>query len=227
MSSHALAVALGVALVVAGARADAQSGGAYDLRHNTIDGGGVTDSFGGAFTLSGTIGQPDAGRLSSTAYALAGGFWGAVGAPAPTPTSTPSVTATATASATSSPSPSPSPSPTETRAPMATPSGTPTPSPNQPSTRSPTHTIAPSDTPTPTPSPSPTESPRATLAAGCVGDCNLDREVTIAELLRMVNIALGDASVDTCGAGDPNHDEAVTINEILQAVSKALAGCGG
>jgi len=50
--------------------------------------------------------------------------------------------------------------------------------------------------------------------------------VTIAELLRMVNMALGDASVDTCEAGDPNDDEAVTINEILQAVSNALAGCG-
>jgi len=49
--------------------------------------------------------------------------------------------------------------------------------------------------------------------------------VTIAELLRMVNIALGDASVDTCEAGDSNHDRLVTINEILQAVSNALAGC--
>jgi hypothetical protein len=50
--------------------------------------------------------------------------------------------------------------------------------------------------------------------------------VTIAELLRMVNIALGEASVDTCAAGDSNHDQVVTINEILQAVSRALTACG-
>jgi hypothetical protein len=60
----------------------------------------------------------------------------------------------------------------------------------------------------------------------CVGDCNLDGEVTVNELLRMVNIALGDAPVDTCEAGDSSHDQVVTINEILQAVSKALTGCG-
>jgi hypothetical protein len=60
----------------------------------------------------------------------------------------------------------------------------------------------------------------------CSGDCNLDGQVSIAELLRMVNIALGDAAVDTCAAGDSNHDQVVTINEILQAVSRALTGCG-
>ena len=42
----------------------------------------------------------------------------------------------------------------------------------------------------------------------------------------MVNIALGNASIDTCEAGDSNHDQMVTINEIVQAVSKALSGCG-
>lgn len=40
----------------------------------TIDGGGGT-STGGAFTLNGTIGQPDAGTLSAGAFTLAGGFW--------------------------------------------------------------------------------------------------------------------------------------------------------
>lgn len=57
----------------------AQSGGGYDLSWNTIDGGGGT-STGGAYTLSGTIGQPDAGTLSSPGgtYTLNGGFWGGV-----------------------------------------------------------------------------------------------------------------------------------------------------
>ncbi|MBI3784230.1 MAG: hypothetical protein HY270_12610 [Deltaproteobacteria bacterium] len=46
------------------------------------------------------------------------------------------------------------------------------------------------------------------------------------ELLRMVNIALGNAGVDTCNAGDTNHDGEITIDEILTAVNNALTGCG-
>jgi hypothetical protein len=49
-----------------------------DLSWNTMDCGGGTSS-GGAFTVSGTIGQPDAGDLSGGGFALAGGFWGGVG----------------------------------------------------------------------------------------------------------------------------------------------------
>src|SRR4026207_502216 len=55
----------------------AQSGGPYTLNWFTIDGGGGT-STGGVYSLSGTIGQPDAGRLSGGAYTLEGGFWGIV-----------------------------------------------------------------------------------------------------------------------------------------------------
>lgn len=58
----------------------AQSGGSYDVGWNTIDGGGVTFASGGAFTLGGSIGQPDAGVLAGGAYTLKGGFWpGAAG----------------------------------------------------------------------------------------------------------------------------------------------------
>jgi hypothetical protein len=42
---------------------------------STIDGGGATLSTGGAFALSGTVGQPDAGALSGDVYSLKGGFW--------------------------------------------------------------------------------------------------------------------------------------------------------
>src|SRR5256885_16838054 len=41
----------------------------------TIDGGGGI-STGGVFSISGTIGQPDAGRMSGGNYTLDGGFWG-------------------------------------------------------------------------------------------------------------------------------------------------------
>jgi len=48
----------------------------YDLSLSTIDGGGYTWSEGGGYSLGGTVGQPDAGALSSGGYTLAGGFWG-------------------------------------------------------------------------------------------------------------------------------------------------------
>ena len=53
----------------------AQSGDGYDLSRNTIDGGGVMNSTGGAFELSGTIGQPDAGVMTGDEFELTGGFW--------------------------------------------------------------------------------------------------------------------------------------------------------
>lgn len=45
----------------------------------TVDGGGGT-STGGVFSLSGTIGQPDAGVMSGGPFTLVGGFWGVVSA---------------------------------------------------------------------------------------------------------------------------------------------------
>ena len=42
----------------------------------TFHGGGASAAAGGAFALSGTVGQPGAGALSGGDYALRGGFWG-------------------------------------------------------------------------------------------------------------------------------------------------------
>lgn len=53
-----------------------QTGGVYDLSWHSNDGGGSTSAAGGAYSLGGTIGQPDAGVASGGAYALTGGFWG-------------------------------------------------------------------------------------------------------------------------------------------------------
>jgi hypothetical protein len=47
----------------------------YAINWFTIDGGGATSSSGSGYSLSGTIGQPDAGTLSGLPYTLAGGFW--------------------------------------------------------------------------------------------------------------------------------------------------------
>jgi hypothetical protein len=58
-------------------RAHAQTGSGYDLTWSTIDGGGVRNATGGAYTLGGTIGQPDASvAMNGGDYTLAGGFWG-------------------------------------------------------------------------------------------------------------------------------------------------------
>ena len=66
-------VALAI-LFALGFRASAQS---YAIDWSTIDGGGGT-STGGVYSVSGTIGQPDAGRMSGGNYSIDGGFWGIV-----------------------------------------------------------------------------------------------------------------------------------------------------
>ena len=48
----------------------------YAIDWFTIDGGGGQSS-GGAYTLVGTIGQPEAATSSGGAYTLEGGFWSA------------------------------------------------------------------------------------------------------------------------------------------------------
>lgn len=59
----------------------------YAINWFTMDAGGG-QSAGGAYTLAGTTGQPDAGVQSGGAYTLVGGFWGAfsVAEPEPVPT---------------------------------------------------------------------------------------------------------------------------------------------
>lgn len=53
-------------------RASAQS---YSVDWHKISGGGGT-STNGQYSVSGTIGQPDAGHMSGGNYTLDGGFWG-------------------------------------------------------------------------------------------------------------------------------------------------------
>ncbi len=60
------------------AAARAQSGSGYDLTWGTIDGGGGINSIGGVFSVSGTIGQPDAQVapvMTGGNFQLTGGFW--------------------------------------------------------------------------------------------------------------------------------------------------------
>src|SRR6266705_2562777 len=63
-------------LVMVGTTVVAQS---YSIDWFTIDGGGGT-STGGVYSVSGTIGQPDAGKMSGGNFTLEGGFWGIIAA---------------------------------------------------------------------------------------------------------------------------------------------------
>jgi len=122
-------------------------------------------------------------------------------------------TATQTATATRTPTETPGSSPTETS--LATRTETP---------------IAP-DTPTQTTTPvstvtgTPTGGVATPTVTPCVGDCNGDSTVTVDELIRGVNIALGSQLVDTCASFDVNSDSAVTVDELIRGVNAALGGC--
>lgn len=78
---------------------------------------------------------------------------------------------------------------------------------------------------TPTPTPTATPGP-----AACAGDCNGDGVVTINELVRMTNMALGtsicgEGPVEPCPAGDANGDCAITVEELVRAVGNSQNGC--
>jgi hypothetical protein len=64
------ALAFGLAT---GFRVLAQTSG-FTVAPTSLDGGGGLSS-AGAYTLGGTVGQPDAGTLSGGRYALEGGLW--------------------------------------------------------------------------------------------------------------------------------------------------------
>jgi hypothetical protein len=59
----------------------------------------------------------------------------------------------------------------------------------------------------------------------CVGDCEGSKSVSIDELVRCVNIALGSAALGQCDACDVGGDTRVSIDELVAAVNAALNGC--
>ncbi|MBI4516957.1 MAG: hypothetical protein HY699_14195 [Deltaproteobacteria bacterium] len=84
-------------------------------------------------------------------------------------------------------------------------------------------------TPTRTPTPTATATvgtPAATPTLGpCIGDCGDDGEVTVDELVKGVNIALGTAELSGCPGFDTDDDGEVTVDELVKAVNAALNGC--
>ncbi|MFI5398487.1 MAG: hypothetical protein ACHQ9S_23390 [Candidatus Binatia bacterium] len=80
-------------------------------------------------------------------------------------------------------------------------------------------------TPTATATPTHAGATPTPVSGPCTGDCNGDGQVTVDEILTMVNIALGNAPLADCEAGDANSDHKITVDEILAAVNYALSGC--
>ena len=148
-----------------------------------------------------------------------------VSGPTPTRTRTPTVTPTATRTPTSSRTP------TVTVTPTATSTATATDTPIATSTATYSPTSTPTDTETPTATPTTTATPSATLRVtltptpACPGDCNGSGEVSVPEIITLVNALLGTVDPASCAAGDRNHDGQITVNEVVAAVTAALGGC--
>lgn len=64
----------------------------------------------------------------------------------------------------------------------------------------------------------------ASAVPPCLGDCNGDQAVTVAELIVAVNIALGAVDPAVCPAF---NGEPVQIGQLVAAVANALDGCPG
>jgi len=65
----------------------------------------------------------------------------------------------------------------------------------------------------------------ASVAHACAGDCDGSGDVTIDELMKGVNIDLGNASMNECPPFDASDDGSVTVDEILTAIKAAIDGC--
>jgi hypothetical protein len=110
---------------------------------------------------------------------------------------------------------------------VAAPTATSTASPSATLTPSTTATAAPTSTPTVMSTSTPTASlhPSPTLPAKCTGDCSGNGTVTVDELVRGVNIALGTVASEECPGLDADGNLRVTVNELITAVTNALGGC--
>jgi hypothetical protein len=77
---------------------------------------------------------------------------------------------------------------------------------------------------TPTPQLTPTATP---IPPRCICDCDNNGTVTVNEIIRGVNIVLGNQSIDFCLSLDRDGDDQIHVSDLVQAVNDALNGCGG
>lgn len=62
-------------------------------------------------------------------------------------------------------------------------------------------------------------------ATGCGGDCDGDGTVTVAELVTMINVALGERQLDDCTPGDADGNGSIEVDDLIRAINHALLGC--
>jgi hypothetical protein len=62
-------------------------------------------------------------------------------------------------------------------------------------------------------------------AQTCAGDCNTNNEVTVNEVVILVNIDLGSAQLTSCPSGDIDGNTMITIDEVVSSVKNLLEGC--
>jgi hypothetical protein len=74
-SNLSLSSLIGLALLMGVLSVAAQP---YTIDWYTVDGGGAMNIGGGTYIVSGTIGQPDAGRMLGGNDSIDGGFWGLI-----------------------------------------------------------------------------------------------------------------------------------------------------
>jgi hypothetical protein len=163
-----------------------------------------------SYTKAGGLAGSNLTATATDAQGNTSQFSAPVSLTAATPTLTPPVSPTATHTRTPTLTISPTGSAPATSTPTRTASVTPTRTDTSVATGSMTATR----TPTPTPEP-----------PACSGDCNGDGSVTVDEIIRGVNIALGNSELSTCPSFDGNGNGAVTIDELIQGVNAALTGC--
>jgi len=61
---------------------------------------------------------------------------------------------------------------------------------------------------------------------GCPGDCDGNWDVTVAEVVRCVSVALDLVSSSDCLACDRDTNGSVTVDELVLAINRVLTGCG-
>lgn len=77
-----------------------------------------------------------------------------------------------------------------------------------------------------TPTSTPTATPTPTTPPVCAGDCNRDGSVSIAELIRIINIGLERISLEDCPESDVDGDGSIVIEEMIRAVGNSISRCG-
>lgn len=68
-------------------------------------------------------------------------------------------------------------------------------------------------------------SPATTFGQDCAGDCDDSGHVTVNEVVKTVNMALGTMPMAVCPSVDMNDDEQVEITEVIGAVDSSIRGC--